>query len=216
MDRATAESNAGQRREGNDARPVRCAAEYVLPYADRQRMGALLASFEPRLTAVALSYLRDPELARDAVQSAFEKAIRHAPSFQGQARVSTWLHRIVANEALMTLRTQRRRSRVHTESAEADRAAIADASPGPADALERRQRIDRLRDGILQLKGHERDVVLRCAIAGQSYAEYALQSGVHPAAVKSRAHRARLHLRSWLAAGEQPQRGATAFSPRRR
>ncbi len=44
------------------------------------------------------------------------------------------------------------------------------------------------------LSGEELDVVLRCALEGASYAEYGAGEGLHPAAVKSRAYRARRRL----------------------
>jgi RNA polymerase sigma-70 factor, ECF subfamily len=169
----------------------------VLPLADRERLGALLAALEPRLRAVALRLTRDPDGARDVVQSAFEKAVRHGARFRGDSRVSTWLHRIVANEALMWLRAQRRRERLAADCGPGGPAAP-EPAPDAVELLERRRRHQRLREGVAQLSADDRDVVLRC-IAGQlSYPEYARRTGHHPAAVKSRAHRARLRLHALL------------------
>ncbi len=83
----------------------------ALPHCDRGRLGALFRSLEPRLTAVALRITRDESTAQDVVQNAFEKALRHGHRFRGECLVSTWMHRIVANEALMWLRSERRRAR---------------------------------------------------------------------------------------------------------
>ncbi len=175
-------------------RPRRRPAETALPHGDSERLGALLTSLEPRLNAVALRFTRDPEVARDVVQSAFEKVVRHAETFRGHARVSTWVHRIVANEALMWLRSERRRSAWHLDDRDGRSAAVVDPSPGPAEALSLRQREQTLRDGLTRLARDERDVVRCCALAGQSYAEYGARTGTHPAAVKSRAFRARRRL----------------------
>ena len=41
--------------------------------------------------------------------AAFEKVIRYNDRFRGESRFSSWIHRIVVNEALMVLRDQRRR-----------------------------------------------------------------------------------------------------------
>lgn len=62
-----------------------------------------------RMLAVARRLLVDEEDARDAVQDAFSAAFRSVAGFAGSCRISTWLHRIVVNAALMKLR--RRRSR---------------------------------------------------------------------------------------------------------
>ena len=56
------------------------------------------------LWAVALRTTGDPEDAADAVQDALISAMRHAASFRGDAKVSTWLHRIVVNACLDRLR----------------------------------------------------------------------------------------------------------------
>jgi RNA polymerase sigma-70 factor (ECF subfamily) len=61
------------------------------------------------LLAVARRLLRNEEDAQDAVQQAFLSAFRALPSFNGQSRLSTWLHRIVTNAALMKMRTKGRR-----------------------------------------------------------------------------------------------------------
>lgn len=169
------------------------AAE-LFPVGDHDRLGKLLAELEPRLGAVALRITKHPESARDVLQSAFEKAIRHGGAFQGRARVSTWLYRIVANEALMWLRTQRRRGELRGQVDPLELARIADPGPGPAERLQQRERAERLHAGLGLLPAAERDVMLRCALADESYAEYSARTGAHPAAVKSRAHRARRRL----------------------
>lgn len=63
----------------------------------------------PRLLAVARRLLRHEEDARDAVQDAFVSALRSLDGFSGRCQLSTWLHRITVNAALMKLRTRRRK-----------------------------------------------------------------------------------------------------------
>lgn len=184
-------------------RPARVStpAENQLPLHDRERLGALFAELEPRLHAVALRITRQPDAARDAVQDAFEKVLRHGDRFQGHSRVSTWMHRIVANEALMWLRTQRRRSEVQADLA-VDRLELQSApGPSPAEHASVRQRAARLERGLSALSPDDRDVVLRCGLAGESYAEYGARRGLHPGAVKSRAFRARRRLESFVEGG---------------
>lgn len=81
-----------------------------LPCGDPTRMGRVLLGLEPRLTTVARRLVRDPDAAADIVQNAFEKVLRHCEEFRGDARPSTWMHRIVLNEAFMWLRRESRRS----------------------------------------------------------------------------------------------------------
>ena len=174
-----------------------------LPLHDSERLGALLAGLAPRLEAVALRITRHPEGARDVVQNAFEKVMRYGARFQGNSRVSTWIHRIVANEALMWLRSQRQRAEVQTDPELAERLPLADAEAGPVERLQRLERVRALHRGLDRLPTEERDVMLRCALADESYAAYGARTGAHPAAVKSRAFRARRHLGALLRGAQQ-------------
>ncbi len=203
--RATAGCSDEARIEGSELRSGGDRSEYDLPHSDREQLGTLLTSLEPRLTAVALRFTRDPEHARDIVQSAFEKALRHAARFRGDSRVSTWMYRIVTNEALMWIRSQRRRSALHVEGCDHSAERWADPRPNAADLLERSQQHARLQREVERLPEAERDVLERCALAGLSYAEYAQGSGSHPAAIKSRAHRARRRLGRLLAEAEESE-----------
>src|SRR5215510_12491477 len=76
---------------------------------DEQAYEELVRTYGGRMLAVARRFLPVEEDARDAVQDAFLSAFRSISSFEGHAQLSTWLHRIVVNAALMKLRTRRRK-----------------------------------------------------------------------------------------------------------
>jgi RNA polymerase sigma-70 factor (ECF subfamily) len=63
------------------------------------------------LLAVTRRILRDEEEARDAVQETFVAAFRSIGEFNSESRVSTWLHRIAVNCALMKLRIRAKREK---------------------------------------------------------------------------------------------------------
>ena len=155
-----------------------------------------LVALRPRMTAVARRMLANAEEAEDVVQSAFEKALRKREQFDARARLSTWLHRIVVNEALMWLRSEgRRRRRLGSLTA--------DPSLGPVEIHpeSRRARCDRveeLRRHVARLPESERAVIEACALGERSYADYAAANGIAADAAKSRALRARRRLRDWL------------------
>jgi RNA polymerase sigma-70 factor, ECF subfamily len=67
------------------------------------------------MLVVARRLLRNEDDARDAVQDAFLNAFRALPRFREEAKLSTWLHRIVINAALMKLRAAKRRSEVNID-----------------------------------------------------------------------------------------------------
>jgi len=161
-------------------------------------LGALLEALRPRMLAVALRFTRDADAAHDVVQGALEKALRHRGQFRGQARVATWLHRIVVNQALMWLRSERRRATRTARLADAPSEALTDPTPDAAAALAGHEAVRRLRRSIARLGPEERDVIERCVLPGRSYAEYGADRGVHPGAAKSRAFRARRHLEALL------------------
>ncbi|MEN8185173.1 MAG: RNA polymerase sigma factor [Myxococcota bacterium] len=170
------------------------ATEHSLPFDDPEGLGELLRGLEPRLRAVALRMTRDRDAAADVVQAAFEKALRYGRDFRGTARVSTWLHRIVINEALMWLRSERRHHRHVVELDEGRGASLEDPAPRAPELLAQRQQVLRVRAGLAALRPEDRDVLERCALQGRSYAEVGRRTGTHPAALKSRAFRARRQL----------------------
>lgn len=69
----------------------------------------LVRLYGPRLLAVARQVLGSEEDAHDALQDALIKAFKAIGQFEGKSRLSTWLHRVVVNAALMRLRSRRRR-----------------------------------------------------------------------------------------------------------
>ena len=62
-----------------------------------------------RMLAVARRMLGSEEDAQDVVQEAFLSAFKAIDRFEGTSRLSTWLHRIVVNAALMKIRASKRR-----------------------------------------------------------------------------------------------------------
>ncbi len=170
----------------------------TIPTSDSRRLGELLQQLQPRLTAVALRFTRDPDSARDVVQNAFLKVVRHGDQFQGNARPSTWIHRIVTNEALMWLRTEKRRGANGFERLDEKENLLVDRAPWPDEIVSRRQSLDQLRRGLAALRPEEREVLQKSTLQERSYSQVGRELGIHPAAAKSRAFRARRRLDAFL------------------
>lgn len=147
-----------------------------------------------RLRRAALRITRDAAAADDAVQSALEKALRHAAAFRGEAKPSTWLHRIVVNEALAWRRSEGRRAR-HARAAH--EAAGPAAAPLPLDALLLRERRERVLGALAGLRVDQRELLARYALDGD-YTAYARKARLQTSAAKTRAFRARRALRAAL------------------
>ena len=62
-----------------------------------ERLNHMVLTYEKDLLRLCCVYLRDIELARDAVQETFLKAYRRMDQFEGKASEKTWLMRIVIN-----------------------------------------------------------------------------------------------------------------------
>jgi RNA polymerase sigma-70 factor (ECF subfamily) len=158
-----------------------------------------------RLLAVARRFTRNEEDARDVVQSAYLNAFRAVGEFEGNCQLSTWLHRIVVNTALMKLRSRRRKPEESIESLlpgfQDDGHHVEQFSEWstPADALlERQQTRTTVRACIQQLPDTYRLVLMLRDIEERSTQEAAEILGITPTAVKVRLHRARQALSTLL------------------
>ena len=67
---------------------------------DARAIRSLYDRYAPRVYAVVRRIAGDDDLAQDYAQEAWIRAIRALPTFRGDARFSTWLHRIAVNTAL--------------------------------------------------------------------------------------------------------------------
>lgn len=69
-----------------------------------ERLNQMVLTYEKDLLRLCCVYLRDIELARDAVQETFLKAFRRMDKFEGKASEKTWLTRIAINTCKDMLR----------------------------------------------------------------------------------------------------------------
>jgi RNA polymerase sigma-70 factor (ECF subfamily) len=173
---------------------------------DEAAFERVVRSYSPRLLALARRIVGSDEDARDVVQDGFLNAFRGLSNFEGQAKLSTWLHRIVVNVALMKLRTRRRKPE---QSIETLLPAFRDDGhhveqfrswEEPIDeALERRETREVVRKLIDELPESYRTVLVLRDIEGLDTEETARMLDLTPNAAKIRLHRARQALRTLLA-----------------
>ena len=90
----------------NEAQLLRKACQ-----GDGPAVRALYERYSPRVYAVVRRIAADDDLAQDYAQEAWIRAIRALPTFRGEARFSTWLHRIAVNSALQAVRTAETRQK---------------------------------------------------------------------------------------------------------
>ena len=157
------------------------------------------------MLGAAFRILRDRAHAEDAVQVAFTKIWSKLDAFEGRSALQTWMHRIVVNEALMTLRKIKRRNEhsiddllpVFDETG--CRVELEDHTPATPEALlSRRQTNDYVRDAIMTLPDKYRLVLCLRDIEGFSITETSQVLELSEANVKVRLHRARAALKTLL------------------
>jgi RNA polymerase sigma-70 factor (ECF subfamily) len=159
---------------------------------------AMVRVYGGRLLAVARRLTRIDEDAQDVVQSAYLNAFRALPDFAGTAQLSTWLHRIVVNTALMKLRSRRRKPEESIEDLlpafreDGHHVEQVTEWSAPADRLlEREETRAVVRACIDELPDSYRVVLILRDIEELSTQETAERLAMTPTAVKVRLHRAR-------------------------
>jgi len=143
----------------------------------------------PRVFAVVRRIAGDEDLAQDYAQEAWIRAIRALPSFRGDARFSTWLHRIATNAALQAVRKAKTREKRREPMPE--RIPV-DPKPGDSLLSERlEEAVDRLPDGM-------RKVLILHDVEGYTHQEIGELLGVATGTSKSQLFKARAKMREML------------------
>lgn len=163
---------------------------------DMRALEALMRLHNRTLYRTARAILRDDAEAEDAVQEAYLQAYRALGTFRGESKLSTWLVRITANEALMRRRRNAKAARVATD-VEPDNLMSDEA--GPESDAQRSQMRRLLEARIDALPDPYRAVFVLRALEELSVEETATALGIPDATVRTRYFRARGLLRVWMA-----------------
>jgi RNA polymerase sigma-70 factor (ECF subfamily) len=167
----------------------------------------LVSRYERRVLAVAQRIVSNREDAEDVAQESFHKAFLHISSFQEKSLFSSWLTRIVMNEAFMVLRRRRRIFEVSTERPDDDAQSLAetfaDQSPNPEQSCWQEERVKFLNIAINRLSPKLRNAIVLFDIEEHSANETARILGTSVAAVKSRLNHGREKLRETIDPGQQ-------------
>jgi RNA polymerase sigma-70 factor (ECF subfamily) len=172
---------------------------------DAHAIRALYDRYAPRVYAVVRRIAADEDLAQDYAQEAWIRAIRALPTFRGDARFSTWLHRIAVNAALQALRKADTRTKREAPAPE-----DVPIAPSYDDSLlqKRLQRaLDALPEGM-------RQVLILHDVEGYTHEEIGDVLGVTSGTSKSQLFKARAKMRALLEslAGAAQEQGAEAWS----
>jgi RNA polymerase sigma factor (sigma-70 family) len=148
---------------------------------DHEAFAVLAGAAGVRLDAAARLILRDPELARDAVQEALFRAWRDLRRLRDPDRLDAWLYRLTVN-ACLDLARHRRRRPIEVELSPIDGPSVSDTAVAFAD----RQLLD---EALAGLEPKMRAVVVMHYYLGMPLPDVAAALGIPIGTAKSRLHR---------------------------
>lgn len=183
----------------------RSDAELVKQFkeGDTSAYEEIVRRYQDRVFTLSLRWMRDEQIAREVSQDAFLALYRALPNFRGDAKLSTWIYRVVVNHCKNRRLYRRRRHTDHHEPLEGRRRANDDDAParqfahqGPGtDAdLHRNEAEQLVHEALDKLDEEQRMIIVMRDIEDLDYAEIAEILGLARGTVKSRLHRARSQL----------------------
>lgn len=162
---------------------------------DRDAFGELVGIHQQEVYTLAVRLVRDRDEAADVAQDAFIRAWRAMPKFRGDAKFSTWLHRITVNTA-WTHRTKQNRVRLDPLDS-----LVAEPQATTLDPIRAGESVSigpKIEAALGGLSYSIRSVVVLKDIYDWSHAEIAEHLDISVTAAKVRLHRGRKELRSRL------------------
>ena len=159
---------------------------------DAEAFGEIVRRWERRIFALTYGILGREEDARDATQETFLAAFRNLRGFSGEAKVSSWLHRIAVNQCI----SRQRRAKVRSESAleeEQEKDASSFVAPvdySPLRVAEGRQETLAVRRALNSLPIELRQIVVMKEFEELTFREIAEALDLPLSTVKSRLYTA--------------------------
>jgi RNA polymerase sigma-70 factor (ECF subfamily) len=169
---------------------------------NRERYYELIAPIERRVYYTAYGILRTEADAKEVAQEAILKGFRGLRTFRGEARFSSWLLSIVANEARMRLRQRREVSLELLKSPDNEDEytpiELAEWREIAVEALAQKELAAHLEEALEALPEIYREVLIVRDIDGLNIAEASAALEISVPAVKTRLLRARLMVRDYF------------------
>ena len=170
-----------------DAAIVRRAIE-----GDERAMRLLWNQHSGHVDAIVRRLAGDPDLAQDVAQEVWIQIFRALPSWRGDSKFSTWLHRVAVNRSLNALRRSRRLATI--EAPIEEHSAIVESNEA-----ERSMLASTIEEAAQQLAPGARTVFYLHDVEGYTHEEIATELGITAGGSKSQLFKARAKLRRLLA-----------------
>lgn len=167
---------------------------------DADAFGEIVRRWERKIFALCFGMLGREDDARDACQEAFIAAYRNIRNFRGEAKVSSWLHRIAVNQCLTTKRRQKSRAEdlLNDDEGAEDRAFVASPNLSPARTTEKTERMKLVRQAVGALPTDLRQVIVMKEFEEMTFQEISETLDLPLSTVKSRLYTALRQLKMKL------------------
>ena len=164
---------------------------------DPDAFGVIVKRWEGKIFALCFGMLTREDEARDAAQETFIAAYRNLKNFRGEAKVSSWLHRIAVNQCLTVKRRAKTRSEdfLDDEQNEHERVFVAPARLSPSNSTEQQERLSIVRQAVGSLPVELRQVVVMKEFEEMTFQEISETLDLPLSTVKSRLYTALKQLR---------------------
>jgi len=160
----------------------------------------IVRRWERKIFALCFGMLGREDEAKDAAQETFIAAYKNLSRFRGEAKVSSWLHRIAVNQCLTTKRRSKTRAEefFDHEDGSDERAFVAAPQHSPGRKAEAQERTNVVRQAVRALPTELREVVVMKEFEEMTFQEISETLDVPLSTVKSRLYTALKQLRMRL------------------
>ena len=167
---------------------------------DSEAFGEIVRRWERKIFALCFGMLGREDDARDAAQEAFIAAYRNLANFRGEAKVSSWLHRIAVNQCLTTKRRKKTRAEdfLDGEDGAVERTFVASPHLSPAKTTEKAERMNLVRQAVGALPSDLRQVIVMKEFEEMTFQEISETLELPLSTVKSRLYTALKQLKMRL------------------
>ena len=165
-----------------------------------EAFGEIVKRWERKIFALCFGMLGREDEAGDAAQETFISAYKSLKNFRGDAKVSSWLHRIAVNQCLTVKRRAKTRSEsfLDDENNQEEKVFVAPSRLSPARTTEQNERLKIVRQAVNSLPVDLRQVVVMKEFEEMTFQEISDTLDLPLSTIKSRLYTALKQLRMKL------------------